>query len=78
MHEGSLKRFGPKPPPDLAATTFVNRIFGGKLRSQVGGHKGPDPSALAPGLPALAATVLWIKVSFISRKVQSQCVPARF
>lgn len=35
MHEACLKPFQPKPHPDLAATTFVCRIFGGKLRSQV-------------------------------------------
>jgi hypothetical protein len=36
MHEAYLKHIRPKPPPELAATTFVHRIFGGKLRSQVG------------------------------------------
>lgn len=36
MHEAFLKHVRPKPPPELAATTFVQRIFGGKLRSQVG------------------------------------------
>jgi hypothetical protein len=35
MHEVCLKPFKPKPPPDLAATTVINRIFGGKLRSRV-------------------------------------------
>ncbi|GIL66148.1 hypothetical protein Vafri_19743 [Volvox africanus] len=35
MHEACLKRFKPKPPPELAATTFVYRIFGGRLRSQI-------------------------------------------
>ncbi|KAG1673952.1 hypothetical protein FOA52_015708 [Chlamydomonas sp. UWO 241] len=35
MHEACLKRFQPKPPPELATTTFVYRIFGGKLRSQI-------------------------------------------
>eukprot|EP00878_Enallax_costatus_P044748 GHUV01053482.1.p1 GENE.GHUV01053482.1~~GHUV01053482.1.p1 ORF type:complete len:163 (+),score=38.80 GHUV01053482.1:142-630(+) len=35
MHESFLKHIKPKPPPELAATTFVQRIFGGKLRSQV-------------------------------------------
>jgi hypothetical protein len=36
MHEAFLKHIRPKPAPELAATTFVHRIFGGKLRSQVG------------------------------------------
>ncbi len=37
MHEACLRRFKPnKPPPELAHTTFVYRIFGGRLRSQVG------------------------------------------
>lgn len=35
MHESFLRNIKPKPPPELAATTFVQRIFGGKLRSQV-------------------------------------------
>lgn len=36
MHEACLRRFKPnKPPPELAHTTFVYRIFGGRLRSQV-------------------------------------------
>eukprot|EP00878_Enallax_costatus_P030218 GHUV01032883.1.p1 GENE.GHUV01032883.1~~GHUV01032883.1.p1 ORF type:complete len:182 (+),score=51.66 GHUV01032883.1:711-1256(+) len=35
MHESFLKHIKPKPPPELAATTFVQRIFGGKLRSQI-------------------------------------------
>jgi hypothetical protein len=36
MHEAFLKHIRPKPAPELASTTFVHRIFGGKLRSQVG------------------------------------------
>ncbi|GFR44265.1 hypothetical protein Agub_g5470 [Astrephomene gubernaculifera] len=35
MHEACLRRFKPKPPPELANTTFVYRIFGGRLRSQI-------------------------------------------
>jgi hypothetical protein len=35
MHEACLKPFNPKPPPEVQATTFINRIFGGKLRSRV-------------------------------------------
>lgn len=35
MHEACLKQFKPKPPPDMQATTFINKIFGGKLRSRV-------------------------------------------
>lgn len=37
MHEAFLKHIKPKPPPELASTTFIHRIFGGKLRSEVGG-----------------------------------------
>lgn len=36
MHEAFLKHIRPKPPPELASTTFIHRIFGGKLRSEVG------------------------------------------
>ncbi|GAX77643.1 hypothetical protein CEUSTIGMA_g5086.t1 [Chlamydomonas eustigma] len=35
MHEALLKPFQPKPPPDLASTTLVYRIFAGRLRSQI-------------------------------------------
>jgi hypothetical protein len=35
MHEAFLKHIKPKPPPELASTTFIHRIFGGKLRSEV-------------------------------------------
>lgn len=35
MHETCLKSLPEKPAPDVAATTFVYRIFGGKLRSQI-------------------------------------------
>jgi ubiquitin carboxyl-terminal hydrolase 36/42 len=38
MHETFLKHIKPKPPPELASTTFIHRIFGGKLRSEVGGR----------------------------------------
>lgn len=35
MAEAYLKHLKPKPPPELATTTFIHRIFGGKLRSEV-------------------------------------------
>lgn len=35
MHEALLRSLQPKPPPDATAATFVQRIFGGRLRSQV-------------------------------------------
>lgn len=35
MHEAFLKHIQPKPTPELASTTFVQRIFGGRLRSEV-------------------------------------------
>jgi hypothetical protein len=53
MHEACLARFKPeKPPPALAATTFVHRIFGGRLRSQV----RPQPAG-ALGASWAAATL---------------------
>mmetsp|Transcript_1865 Transcript_1865/g.4253 ORF Transcript_1865/g.4253 Transcript_1865/m.4253 type:complete len:554 (-) Transcript_1865:1337-2998(-) len=38
LHEACLKPFKPKPPPHLAATTFINRIFGARLRSRIKCH----------------------------------------
>ena len=35
LHEASLAGLAPKPTPDLAHTSFVYRIFGGRMRSQV-------------------------------------------
>lgn len=35
MHESCLRPFKPKPPDDLVRTTFINRIFGARLRSRV-------------------------------------------
>lgn len=58
MHEAFLKHIQPKPPPELAATTFIHRIFGGKLRSEVRPHvpccfdpapSQPQPCGLLPG-----------------------------
>ena len=43
MHEACLKPFKPKPPPELAATTLINRIFGGKLRSRVSNSRDSMP-----------------------------------
>lgn len=37
MHEASIAGLQPKPPPELAQTSFIYRIFGGRMRSQVGG-----------------------------------------
>lgn len=36
MHEASIASLRPKPPPQLALTSFIYRIFGGRMRSQVG------------------------------------------
>jgi hypothetical protein len=47
MHEAFLKHIQPKPPPELAATTFIHRIFGGKLRSEV---RPPVPCCLSLAL----------------------------
>jgi len=35
MHEAWLKGLKVKPSRELATTTFVHRIFGGRLRSQI-------------------------------------------
>ena len=35
MHERAIAGINPKPPPDVEFTSFVYRIFGGKIRSQV-------------------------------------------
>ena len=35
MHERSIAGINPKPPPDVEFTSFVYRIFGGRIRSQV-------------------------------------------
>jgi ubiquitin carboxyl-terminal hydrolase 36/42 len=36
LHEASIAGMQPKPPPELAQTSFIYRIFGGRMRSQVG------------------------------------------
>ena len=36
MHEASISHMQPKPPPELAHTSFIYRIFGGRMRSQAG------------------------------------------
>jgi hypothetical protein len=66
MHEAFLKHIKPKPPPELASTTFIHRIFGGKLRSEVSGchHRlnqcalfvGQGPSAFRLDLPIIHGT----------------------
>lgn len=35
MHERSIAGLIPKPPPDIECTSFIYRIFGGRIRSQV-------------------------------------------
>ncbi|KAL4424055.1 hypothetical protein ABPG75_001356 [Micractinium tetrahymenae] len=35
MHEASIAGMQPKPPPEVAQTSFIYRIFGGRMRSQV-------------------------------------------
>lgn len=35
MHEGSLASMKTKPPPQELADTFVHRIFGGLIKTQV-------------------------------------------
>ena len=39
LHEASIAGMQPKPPPELAQTSFIYRIFGGRMRSQVGGAR---------------------------------------
>ena len=34
MHESSLRGLSPKPSAELALTSFIYRIFGGRIRSQ--------------------------------------------
>jgi len=50
MHEGALAGLHPRPPRETAETSFIYRIFGGRLRSQArrprratpaAGHMGP-------------------------------------
>lgn len=48
MAEAFLKHIKPKPPPELASTTFIHRIFGGKLRSEVCGRLQACLCAPAP------------------------------
>lgn len=36
MHEAILEGIHPKPPREVAQTSFIYRIFGGTCRSQVG------------------------------------------
>lgn len=50
MHEAFLKHIKPKPPPELAGTTFIQRIFGGKLRSEVCVLTPTPPSSSTRGL----------------------------
>lgn len=40
MHEASIAGLQPKPAPELAQTSFIYRIFGGRMRSQVGAGGG--------------------------------------
>ena len=35
MHEGVLAGMHPRPPRETAETSFIYRIFAGRLRSQV-------------------------------------------
>lgn len=40
MHEASIAGITPKPSPELAQTSFIYRIFGGRMRSQVWAWRG--------------------------------------
>ena len=57
MHESSLRGLSPKPSAELALTSFIYRIFGGRIRSQVCAvcHPPPDPPLCAAERPACAA-----------------------
>lgn len=55
MHEACLKQFKPKPPPELAQTTIVNRIFGGKLRSRVRSKRIYSSIPCVPDMPCVPA-----------------------
>jgi hypothetical protein len=43
IHECSIAGLNPKPAPELAQTSFVYRIFAGKIRSQVGAAEREPP-----------------------------------
>lgn len=53
MHEALLKPYSPRPPPELANTTLVYAVFGGRLRSQVrprgAGTGAAGPVDMGPG-----------------------------
>jgi ubiquitin C-terminal hydrolase len=35
MHESHIATVQPRPPPDVQATTFIHKVFGGRTRSQI-------------------------------------------
>lgn len=76
MHEAFLKHIRPKPPPELASTTFIHRIFGGKLRSEVGdlGGRGwaqPEPGH---GFGSAAACCILSVGSFLTQLTWFVCI----
>jgi hypothetical protein len=56
MHEALLRPFKPKPAPELAQTTLIYRIFGGRLRSQIRCEGGARRSCCCPCCCSLACT----------------------
>lgn len=42
MHEGSLASMKTKPPPQELADTFVHRIFGGLIKTEVSLSRNPS------------------------------------
>jgi hypothetical protein len=45
MHEGVLAGLHPRPPRETAETSFIYRIFGGRLRSQARPPRRAAPAA---------------------------------
>lgn len=61
MHEASIAHMQPKPPPEVAHTSFIYRIFGGRMRSQVGaiGCAGCGADHSSPLLPIMWGDGTW-------------------
>lgn len=66
MHEASIAHMKPKPPPEVAHTSFIYRIFGGRMRSQVGAGCAPTGQLLGR-LGGLKAVAVSARSSFIYR-----------
>jgi hypothetical protein len=56
MHEGVLAGLHPRPPRETAETSFIYRIFGGRLRSQARRPRAAPRRRRSMGGPHAAAT----------------------